>query len=165
MKRLTAMILALLMVMTIAAAAMGEENRIWQKGDTGEKVTWIQTRLKELEYLNRDPNGVFDDETEQALREFQADHNLLVTGMADAVTLKILETTTEKKPQPVWDEYVLTEEAAEYDMWDAGTSYSKTAMATNSPAAGGEWDDFNTDEYTHFESNRFLLCPFPAAGA
>ena len=156
MKRLTAMILALLMVMTIAAAAMGEENRIWQKGDTGEKVTWIQTRLKELEYLNRDPNGVFDDETEQALREFQADHNLLVTGMADAVTLKILETTTEKKPQPVWDEYVLTEEAAEYDMWDAGTSYSKTAMATNSPAAGSEWDDFNTDEYTHFESNRFL---------
>ena len=128
MKRLTAMILALLMVMTIAAAAMGEENRIWQKGDTGEKVTWIQTRLKELEYLNRDPNGVFDDETEQALREFQADHNLLVTGMADAVTLKILETTTEKKPQPVWDEYVLTEEAAEYFFPNRGSMLPESTV-------------------------------------
>ena len=32
---------------------MGEENKIWKKGDQGEKVTWIQTRLKELEYLER----------------------------------------------------------------------------------------------------------------
>ena len=71
MKRITAIILAAVMVMAIAAGAMGEENRIWQKGDTGEKVSWIQMRLKELEYLTRDPDGLFDEETEKALMEFQ----------------------------------------------------------------------------------------------
>ena len=45
MKRLAALILAVLMVLGTAAAAMAEENKIWQKGDTGERVTWIQTRL------------------------------------------------------------------------------------------------------------------------
>ena len=54
MKRFTAIILAVLMALTAAAAAFGEENRIWQKGDTGEKVAWIQQRLKDLEYLDRE---------------------------------------------------------------------------------------------------------------
>ena len=95
MKRFTAMILAVLMILTVAASAMGEENKIWQKGDTGEKVTWIQQRLKDLEYLNREPTGVFDEETEEALRDFQRDNGLLRTGMADEVTMRALETATE----------------------------------------------------------------------
>ena len=94
MKRFTAMILAVLMILTVAASAMGEENKIWQKGDTGEKVTWIQQRLKDLEYLNREPTGVFDEETEEALRDFQRDNGLLRTGMADEVTIRALETAT-----------------------------------------------------------------------
>ena len=58
MKRITAVILAALMVLTVAAGAMGEENRIWGLGDTGDKVTWIQSRLKELEYLEGEATGV-----------------------------------------------------------------------------------------------------------
>ena len=81
MKRFTAMILAVLMILTVAASAMGEENKIWQKGDTGEKVTWIQRRLKDLEYLNREPTGVFDEETEEALRDFQRDR--LLGGLSE----------------------------------------------------------------------------------
>ena len=73
MKRFTAMILALLLVLTAAAGAMGEENKIWMKGDQGETVSWIQTRLKELEYLEKEPDGIFDEETEKALLEFQRD--------------------------------------------------------------------------------------------
>ena len=95
MKRFAAMILAVLMILTVAASAMGEENKIWQKGDTGEKVTWIQQRLKDLEYLNREPDGIFDEETEAALKQFQRDNWLLVTGMADEVTMRVLETTTQ----------------------------------------------------------------------
>ena len=64
MKRITAAVLAILMVISIAAGAMGEENRIWQPGDTGETVSWIQTRLKELEYLEDEPSGTFDEKTE-----------------------------------------------------------------------------------------------------
>jgi Ca-activated chloride channel family protein len=159
MKRLTALILAALMVLTAAAAAMSEENRIWQKGDSGEKVTWIQQRLKELEYLSREPDGVFDEETEEALRNFQRDNGLLATGKADEVTMRVLETATET----VSERYSNMYEDMEYE--DGAVAYESYAMApamgTYAPMAAkgmaSEADiDWNTDEYTHFESNRFL---------
>ena len=161
MKRITAIILAVLMVLTIAAGAMGEENKIWGLGDTGEKVTWIQTRLKELEYLEKEPDGIFDEETEAALKEFQRNNGLLKTGMADSVTMKVLETADRKKPEPVyWEdaEYEMVYEAAA-DMGASAGRVSVNAMSTMMPApkaAMGDFADWNTEEYTTFESNRFL---------
>lgn len=159
MKKLTAMIMAVLMVLTMAAGAMGEENKIWGVGDTGGKVEWIQTRLTELEYLDREATGTFDEETETALKMFQRDHGLLQTGMADSVTMKLLETVTEKASEMQrWIFEDCYEEAA-----CDGAVYSAAApmmtampMAKNSTmAAGGELFR-NTEEYTTFESNRFL---------
>ena len=155
MKRLTAMILAVLMILTTAAAAMGEENRIWQKGDTGEKVAWIQQRLKDLEYLDREPDGIFDEETEAALKHFQRENGLLATGMADEVTMRVLKTAT----QTLSDLERTIYEEAEYEDGTAYESYmmplSAAANAPMAKASGAEID-WNTDEYTHFESNRFL---------
>ena len=157
MKRFTAIILAVLMVLAIAAGAMGEENKIWFKGDTGEKVTWIQTRLKELEYLDKEPNGVFDEDTERALQEFQRCQGLLVTGMADSITMQMLATVTEKKSETrswMYDDVMY--EATEY------AASAPMAMATGMPvsnlsgAAMKGRIDWNTEEYTTFESNRFL---------
>ena len=160
MKKVTAIILAVLMVLSIAAGAMGEENKIWQAGDTGEKVTWIQQRLKDLEYLDRTPTGIFDEETAKALMGFQQDHGLLKTGMADSVTMKMLETVTETRSEIVnrWNVYegdVCYEASAE--SYSMKSSYAP--MATGMPAAGmmrNEPIDWNTEEYTNFESNRFL---------
>ena len=160
MKKVTAIILAVLMVLSIAAGAMGEENKIWQAGDTGEKVTWIQQRLKDLEYLDRTPTGTFDEETAKALMGFQQDHGLLKTGMADSVTMKMLETVTETRSEIVnrWNVYegdVCYEASAE--SYSMKSSYAP--MATGMPAAGMMWNepiDWNTEEYTTFESNRFL---------
>ena len=160
MKKVTAIILAVLMVLSIAAGAMGEENKIWQTGDTGEKVTWIQQRLKDLEYLNRAPTGTFDEETAEALKGFQQDHGLLKTGMADNITVKMLETVTETRSELVsrWNIYeddVCYEAAAEsYSM-----KLANAPMATSMPAGGTMINgpiDWNTEEYTTFESNRFL---------
>ena len=160
MKKVTAIILAVLMVLSIAAGAMGEENKIWQAGDTGEKVTWIQQRLKDLEYLDRAPTGTFDEETAKALMGFQQDHGLLRTGMADSVTMKMLETVTETRSEIVnrWNVYegdVCYEASAE--SYSMKSSYAP--MATGMPAAGMMWNepiDWNTEEYTTFESNCFL---------
>jgi len=158
MKRLTALILALLMTLAVAAGAMGEENRIWQKGDSGEKVLWIQQRLKDLEYLNRDPDGIFDEETETALRNFQRNNGLLATGMADEVTMRVLERATETlsdRNRTVYDD-VEWEEGAAYDSYAmplATAAYTPTANKSMAAEAEIDW---NTDEYTHFESNRFL---------
>ena len=154
MKKLTAILLAILMLLSAAAAAAGEENKIWQKGDSGEKVTWIQTRLKELGYLDREPTGAFDEETEAALLEFQWNEGLLATGMADARTLEVLEKTTETKQARDTAYY---EAATEYE--DSYMPMSVTGYA-GAPAKNSSWSMkdtvYNTEEYTMFESNRFL---------
>ena len=159
MKRLIAMILAAMMILTAAGAATGEENRIWQKGDKGEKVTWIQQRLKDLEYLDREPTGEFDEETEEALRNFQRDNGLLRTGMADEVTMRMLETATRTVSELQREVY----EDMEYE--DGAVAYESYAMLPNAATSGLTANkamgmpaeiDWNTDEYTHFDSNRFL---------
>ena len=158
MKRITAIILAVLMVMTIAAGAMGEENRIWQTGDTGDKVTWIQTRLKELEYLEGNITGTFDEQTAEALKEFQSDNGLLQTGMADKITMQMLETATEKKKEKrAWLYEDAEYEEGAVDGYVFG-KYMANSVATSMPAGGFpmEFPDWNTEEYTTFESNRFL---------
>ena len=155
MKRIIAIILAALMVFAAAASAMGEENKIWKKGDQGEEVTWIQTRLKELEYLEKDPDGIFDEETEQALQAFQQDQGLLKSGMADSITMKVLETTTEKKSEvrkyygDMWEE---AEACIDMSYAPSGTAMPMT-MSSSYKGNAFEW---NTEEYTTFESNRFL---------
>ena len=159
MKRITAIILAVLMALTIAAGAMGEENRIWQLGDTGEKVTWIQTRLKELEYLEKEPDGIFDEETEAALMCFQRDNGLLRTGTADSSTMKLLKTSDRKRPQPVeWEEAEAVYEAAADMSSYRGKFAVNSSAATAMPMAGTTFagNYWNTEEYTTFESNRFL---------
>ena len=163
MKRFAAWMLAAVMLVLTAAAAMGEENRIWQKGDSGETVTWIQERLKELEYTDREPSGLFDGETEEALARFQADQGLLRTGMADRITMEALASATRKAGDyTVWtDADVLYEEAAACYAPVSATSMpvmKGTAAYSNAGAGTGfPWDiGFNTDEYTHFESGRFL---------
>ena len=159
MKKVTAIILAVLMVLSTAAAAMGEENKIWQTGDQGEKVTWIQERLKELEYLNRKPTGIFDEATAEALKAFQQDHGLLKTGMADSITMKMLETVTDKKSD-LASRWVYEEDCC-YEA--AATPTASMKMVSAAPATGMRgttaWNgpiDWNTEEYTVFESNRFL---------
>ena len=64
--KLMACALALLMLAGLALPALAQES-ILQKGDTGERVTALQARLKELDYLDGDSTGIFDEETEQAL--------------------------------------------------------------------------------------------------
>jgi len=159
MRKVMAIILAALMVLTVAAGAMGEENKIWGMGDTGEKVEWIQARLKELEYLDREPTGIFDAETEEALKNFQRDNGLLKTGMADSITMKVLETATEKvsdRQRWVYEDFCMEEAAYDGAMYAAAMPLSTgMPMAKNSAMWGGEID-WNTEEYTTFESNRFL---------
>ena len=158
MKKLTALMLILALMMAAVSGVLAEENKIWKKGDTGETVTWIQTRLKELEYLEKDPTGTFDEDTENALSLFQRYQGLLVTGMADAVTMKELETATRRMSEyarsmdAVYEEY----EAAAGEWYDTG---AMNVMATSMPAmksAAWEQPDWNTDEFTRFVSNGFL---------
>ena len=154
MKKLLAVLLTLCVTLGMVSGVLAEENRIWRNGDTGETVQWIQTRLKELNYLDREPDGIFDQETEQALMKFQRYHGLLATGMADARTMEELKTETKPYQEPSWfyedaeGDYMVMEEAGAYE----STTAAPMAGASKSNARP-EW---NTDEYSHFASNGFV---------
>lgn len=64
-----------------------------QRGDSGEAVRFLQGVLRELGFLQRDPTGFFDTITEDALKDFQLEHNIAQTGMLDDETRFILNQT------------------------------------------------------------------------
>lgn len=53
-------------------------------------MTEIQTRLKELGYYSGAINGSYDDATVVAIKNFQADHGISVTGAVGGVTASAL---------------------------------------------------------------------------
>ena len=93
MRKITAILMALLMLLTAAAGALADGG-ILRPGDTGDEVLRIQKKLIELEYLKGEATGVYDEATAAAVLLFQQEHGLLETGIADEVTRRELEAET-----------------------------------------------------------------------
>lgn len=74
--------------------AEGLNYRILVEGSRGSLVQIVQNRLKAGGYYKGKVNGIFDRQTESAVKRYQEDHHLLVTGQihfADLVELGIVE--------------------------------------------------------------------------
>ena len=167
MKKWIAMLTAVLMVLTAVSAALADDG-ILRPGDQGEAVKQIQLKLIELEYMEGEATGIYDERTEEAVRWFQQDHSLLETGMADNITRRLLEAETEHARVNQWENYDLfTEETEAGAVYDSYAMPCATASAMPAPGYTGngaaksfgvweEWPAFSTDEYSHIESNRFL---------
>ncbi len=54
--------------------------------DQGDAVSWLQAALAELGFASQAPSGVFDEETEFAVRAFQMDRQLPVDGAVGPLT-------------------------------------------------------------------------------
>ena len=65
-------------------------NKSLALGDTNDNVLQMEKRLDELNYMPTKPNGVFDDKTVRAIKDFQFINNMVTTGKADENTLRIL---------------------------------------------------------------------------
>ena len=63
---------------------------IAQNGDFSEEVINVQQRLLELGYLGIQPTGFYGDLTEEAIKAFQAQNGLEVTGILDDATYALL---------------------------------------------------------------------------
>ena len=157
--RMTGLMLALVMLLCVSAGCLAEENKIWGIGDEGEKVTFIQQRLQELEYLDRAPTGVYDEETAEAVKKFQRQHGLLQTGQVEETTMRLLESET----QHAWEDWgydICVEEEAAMPVGTAMPAPSSVMATGNGYAAKtGAWESdgyWNTDEYNHFASNGFV---------
>lgn len=55
-------------------------------GSRGEEVRQIQTKLKELGYLQGNVDGIYGNQTKQAVTAFQRDHGLSADGIAGEKT-------------------------------------------------------------------------------
>ena len=162
MKKWIAILTALVMMLTAASAALADDGML-RPGDQGDEVKALQEKLIELEYLEGEANGTYDEATEAAVLWFQEDHYLLRTGIADDTTRRlIMEETAHAMKDPWAEDYeVYTEEAVDGAAYEsfatmmpaAGMAYSNSAAKAGAMSG---WEDFNTDEFTHFETNRFL---------
>lgn len=66
------------------------EQEIWQ-GEENERVARMQQRLIDLNYLDLStPTSFYGEQTEDAVKAFQEQNGLLVTGFASQTTLSVL---------------------------------------------------------------------------
>jgi hypothetical protein len=75
---------------TIAAAPRPAAPRQAGSGIPAERVTEIQNALIKAGYLEAPASGQYDDNTIQAMKQFQANNRLSATGTPSASTLKKL---------------------------------------------------------------------------
>jgi peptidoglycan hydrolase-like protein with peptidoglycan-binding domain len=73
-------------------------SNIWRMGDRGAKVTEIQKSLAAAGF-QADTDGVFDEETEKAVRQFQQTKGLKVDGIVGQQTLTALSDKSQPTPQ------------------------------------------------------------------
>ena len=67
------------------------------RGDRGLSLIYtLQQRLKDLGYYTLRVDGIFGSGTQRAVRDFQANNGLSVTGRADDATQKLLYSTSAK---------------------------------------------------------------------
>lgn len=65
---------------------------LYARGDHGDEVSSIQRKLQLMGYLEDIADGVYGGNTEAAVRDFQNDHGLSLSGAVDRKTLDRLNT-------------------------------------------------------------------------
>ncbi|MBQ5778257.1 MAG: spore cortex-lytic enzyme [Oscillospiraceae bacterium] len=81
-KSIILFICILLLVLSVATAA------VYRRGSRGEVVSEIQTVLRDEGLYVEEPDGIFGEKTEQAVRQYQERYGLKVDGVAGSQTLE-----------------------------------------------------------------------------
>ncbi|WP_194095208.1 L,D-transpeptidase family protein [Marivivens aquimaris] len=88
----------------ILAGGWGETVRAsdtLRPGDTGPTVVELRNRLIKMGYMGRSVSSTYDDQLVEAVSKFQAEHGLLVDGVAGGGTLTELNVSPEERLQSV----------------------------------------------------------------
>ena len=75
-------------------------GKVLKKKSSSEAVFWLQNRLKDLGYYDTKCTGKMLDRTVSALKAFQKDHGLSVTGTADQKVINALFEAPTPTPRP-----------------------------------------------------------------
>ena len=117
-----------------------DETPIAKKGSKGEDVKEIQERLIELGYLQGKADGDFGKKTEEAVKAFQQNKGLELTGEVyqddyDALFAPEPTATPEETKQDN------SEKASDEDDFDAETTVDADKAAAEADAAAGVFDN------------------------
>ena len=74
--------------------------RTLKKNSSGPDVYWLQCKLAELGYYHGHIGGVYLDGTVKAVKAFQKDHGLSITGQVDAKTYRAIYAQELATPTP-----------------------------------------------------------------
>lgn len=109
----------------------------FKRGDSGPFIADAQEMLAKLGFDPGGPEGVFVSKTEDAVRAFQREYGLEVTGVLDCVTLKLLyeEVDPENYPSVLMEGPV--EQAGPADASPPGQSSQGRFRSGLEAAAGG----------------------------
>lgn len=77
-----------------------QPNEILQPGDSGGQVVWLQAALQSLGFYGYDLTGIFNDSTEEAVRSFQREKQLLIDGIVGPRTRLVLYAQLERYNMP-----------------------------------------------------------------
>ena len=69
-----------------------------KRNSHGHDVLLLQQKLRNIGYSIKSTDGVFGEETERAVEEFQRDQKLKVTGIVTNATWRALKNVKERKP-------------------------------------------------------------------
>ena len=163
MKRMLSIwiVLSLLLSGSLLYTVHADAYALLQPGDSGEAVLALQTRLAELGYELTELNGIYDEETEKAVLQFQRENHLLVTGIADQTTQELLFSVNAVR-HTAPEEYALTDEfedgLAAYEIPAAGLFIPMTTSmpyAASVMAKSNASIEFNRDSYALIKENGF----------
>ena len=59
-------------------------------GDSGDSVKWIQESLNIINNAGLEENGIFDENTEEAVKVIQGQHNMTQSGVATKATVELI---------------------------------------------------------------------------
>ena len=76
-------------------------------GFSGDDVAQLQSRLAMLRYYDGKISGKYDKAVEEAVKQFQGDYGLDVTGIADSQTRELVQTEAQRESSKVGDELIL----------------------------------------------------------
>ena len=145
LKRLTAIMLVMILVLSCAAAGEAASVLRLKKGSRGPAVKTLQTALKEQGYYSGKIDGVFGKMTLGAVREFQRKNGLVADGIAGPLTQAklygsqkaqtsgtVTSQLTETEPDPLQQ----TDAGNELTVPESAVSYMQR-IARNSGAVCG----------------------------
>lgn len=80
-----------------------ELGEILRAGDYGNRVVWLQSGLRTLGLYPGEATGIYDDATEEAVRKFQQENNLLLDGVVGPRTRLVLYAQLKRYSMPRLD--------------------------------------------------------------